>query len=107
MPDNKRFTEADVTDDWIKCSMTAGYLATVLEQYSGSSAFIEACRELALDINWSVVEKMRESARIIGVPQQELELPPDIQRRLDDPEFLIFARNYQISVLRAIRAREN
>lgn len=104
----KPFTEADITDDWVRCSITAGYFAAEVDNHVGNRDWINRLRfDVQAEITWETVEEIKKAGRAVGIPESRLILPVIIQRRLDDPVWLAKAREIQTRIVRAANAAVN
>jgi hypothetical protein len=85
----------DVTDDFIRLSVTAGYIAAGVDHYLGRDHFESRIRKIRFDMTWEVVEQMIAEARKLGVPREHYTLPPALKAKLKDRAFLQRARELQ------------
>lgn len=101
----KPFTEADVTDDWVRATITAGYFAAAVDMHNGNGYWMNHLRmEVNVNITWDVVETIKQAGREAGIPESRLALPEIIERRLHDPVWMKKAREIQTGIVRAHNA---
>jgi hypothetical protein len=89
-----------LSDEWVRTSLRAGYLAARIDDYLGGSEFLRAVRSHGFDITPEFVEEMVRTARSRGVPATELAFDPEFEQALKSEQLVRLGRQWQLETLR-------
>lgn len=83
------------SDEFVKASLLAGYLATAIDNHFGNQDCSERLHLIGMDIDFACVEQMKADAIARGCPVELLTLSPEEERGIFNPVIMAVGRKMQ------------